>query len=90
MALIIKEFGRVRLIEFNRPEQRNAFNCQQFAETREALSAAQVDPNVAVVVLTGAGKAFSAGADLEDMRRKTEGTGEPADFPEFLDCISGV
>ena len=84
MALIIKEFGRVRLIEFNRPEQLNAFNYQQFSETREALSVAQVDPNIAVVVLTGAGNAFSAGADLEDMRRRTKSAEEPSDFSEFL------
>ena len=76
MALSTKDFDRVRLIEFNRPEQLNAFNYQQFAETREALSAAQVDSNIAVVVLTGAGEAFSAGADLEDMRRKIKGTKE--------------
>ncbi len=88
MALITKDFDRVRLIEFNRPEQLNAFNYQQFAETREALSAAQVDSNIAVVVLTGAGEAFSAGADLEDMRRKIKGTKEPTDFPEFLDVLA--
>ena len=40
------------------------------------------------MVLTGAGNAFSAGADLEDMRRKTKGAEEPTDFPEFLDVLA--
>jgi enoyl-CoA hydratase/carnithine racemase len=88
MTLIAQQFGRVRLIKFNRPEQLNAFNRQQLTETREALSAAQVDPNVAVVVLTGEGNAFSSGADLDDMRRKVKGAEEPAEFPEFLAVLA--
>jgi enoyl-CoA hydratase/carnithine racemase len=88
MPVIVKELGRVRRIEFNRPDQLNAFNHEQLSETREALILAENDQDVAVVVLTGCGKAFSAGADLQDMNQKTIGTVERPEFPQFLATLA--
>lgn len=55
---------RVRTCALNRPDALNAFNAQQYDDVSEALLAAQDDPAVRVFVLTGSGRAFSAGADL--------------------------
>ena len=52
-----------------RPKIRNAFNEVMIAELREVFSILVEDPNLRVVVLTGAGTAFCAGADLNWMRR---------------------
>ncbi len=88
MSLIVEDLGRVKRIEFNRPDQLNAFNHQQFSETRDALILAENDRNTAAVVLTGNGEAFSAGADLEDMKLKTKGSLDRNEFPEFLAALS--
>src|SRR5262249_49541865 len=56
--------GAVLILTLNRPHQRNAFNRQMWHETRDALRDAQDDPGVHVVLVTGAGSAFSAGPDL--------------------------
>ncbi len=64
--ILTEDQGRVRLLTLNRPEALNAFNSKMFEALANALSAADADANVAVVVLTGAGRAFSAGADLAE------------------------
>ena len=64
-ALIRSELHRgVRLLTLDRPEALNAFNSDQFELMAERMIEAQDDPATRVVALTGAGRAFSAGADL--------------------------
>lgn len=60
--------GVLRLI-MNRPEVHNAFDDQQAQRLIDALLAAGEDSRVRVVVLEGAGKSFSAGGDINYMRR---------------------
>lgn len=57
----------VLLLTLNRPEKLNALSKQLLAELAAALSEADNDPAVGAVVLTGKGRAFSAGADITDM-----------------------
>jgi enoyl-CoA hydratase/carnithine racemase len=52
-----------------RPEQRNAIDAELAAALRDALEAAADDPAVRAVILTGEGKAFSAGGDLSRFER---------------------
>ena len=56
--------GAVRTLTLDRPDKRNALSAGLVTALREALDAAAHDDGVRVVVLTGAGKVFSAGADL--------------------------
>jgi enoyl-CoA hydratase/carnithine racemase len=65
--LRIDDHDRVRLLTLDRPDALNAFNEALYDATTEALLAAADDPGVAVVVLTGSGRAFSAGTDLLEM-----------------------
>ncbi len=62
----------VRLIRWNRPEALNAFNDEVWDSTRDALAAAQAHPELRCVVLTGTGRAFSAGQDLAEMAAPVE------------------
>lgn len=55
-------------ITMNRPQVHNAFNATMIGELAHAFHSARVDEDVRVVVLTGAGKSFCAGADLNWMR----------------------
>lgn len=56
--------GRVATLTLNRPDKRNALSHELVAALRKALVRAADDEEIRVVVLTGAGNAFSAGADL--------------------------
>lgn len=56
--------GRVARVTMDRAEKRNALSAALVADLREALGRARADGDVRVVILTGAGRAFSAGADL--------------------------
>lgn len=67
----IDQRGVARLT-MNRPDIRNAFNEELISEICEAMGRLNADPNVRVIVLTGAGKAFSAGADLNMMQRASK------------------
>jgi enoyl-CoA hydratase/carnithine racemase len=64
----------VRVIAFNRPEVRNAFDPAMYLEVTEALHEAAADQGVGAVVLTGRGAAFSSGADLREMASIASGT----------------
>jgi len=61
--------GKWARVVLNRPEIRNAFNDVMIRELRQVFAALSQDPALRVVVLTGEGKAFCAGADLHWMRR---------------------
>jgi enoyl-CoA hydratase/carnithine racemase len=54
------------LVTINRPEKLNAMNRAFFRELPALMAAFDADPDVAVCVITGAGKAFSAGGDIAD------------------------
>ena len=70
MILQIDDEKRVRTLTLNRPDALNAFNEALYQATAEALHQAAEDPGVAVVLLTGAGRAFSAGNDLKEMQAR--------------------
>lgn len=90
MVLAVEDAERVRTITLNRPDALNAFNEELYDATAEALLAAATDDSVAVVLLTGAGRAFSAGTDLLEMHaRTTDPTFVPGKhgFTGFLDAL---
>jgi methylglutaconyl-CoA hydratase len=67
--LAIEKQGPVGLITLNRPERHNAFDDVLIAELTEAFRSMEGEDSLRVVVLSGAGKSFSAGADLNWMKR---------------------
>lgn len=69
MGLLIDDTSRVRTLTLDRPEALNAFDEALYDATTEALLEAAEDPGVAVLLLTGSGRAFSAGTDLLEMHR---------------------
>jgi methylglutaconyl-CoA hydratase len=60
--------GSARWIILDRPEIRNALSAQLMTQACTALEEAMRDPHVRSIVITGEGKAFSAGADLNEMK----------------------
>jgi enoyl-CoA hydratase len=59
--------GDIGLIELNRPKVLNALNRQMVSEVLTAMEFYDQDPTVKVIVLTGKGRAFAAGADIDEM-----------------------
>jgi enoyl-CoA hydratase/carnithine racemase len=70
-AVLIERQGAVALISLNRPERLNAWSPDLGAALLERLREASADEAVRGVVLTGVGRAFSAGADLKNPRTHT-------------------
>ncbi|MBN3779002.1 enoyl-CoA hydratase/isomerase family protein [Burkholderia sp. Ac-20345] len=64
--LLTDDYGAVRVLTMNRPDKRNALNNALTTELLNALREADQDPAIGAVVLTGAGKAFCAGADVTE------------------------
>jgi enoyl-CoA hydratase len=70
-TIIYETRGPVALVTLNRPKALNALNAQVARELGQALHAADADPAVGCIVITGSEKAFAAGADIKEMRGKT-------------------
>jgi 2-(1,2-epoxy-1,2-dihydrophenyl)acetyl-CoA isomerase len=69
--------GAAATIELNRPETLNAWNTQLGHDLLAAVTAVAEDDDVRAVVVTGAGRAFSAGADLRDLSADRTAGGHP-------------
>lgn len=67
--VLVEDRGHVRWLRLNRPEAMNAITGTMLGQLNEVLKAADDDPAVRVVVLTGAGRAFCAGLDLRQAAR---------------------
>jgi 2-(1,2-epoxy-1,2-dihydrophenyl)acetyl-CoA isomerase len=68
--------GRVRWITINRPERHNALDRETILSLRDGIAESDGDGDTRVVVLTGAGRAFSSGADLRASRESQSPAGE--------------
>jgi enoyl-CoA hydratase/carnithine racemase len=88
--LQVSDERRVRTLTLDRPEALNAFNEALYDALADALLEAAEDPDVAVVLLTGNGRGFSAGTDLLEMHRiATDPTFERGrhGFPGLVDAL---
>lgn len=85
-TLLQKLDAGVLTLTFNRPDKKNAFTHAMYTEAREALSAAESNDAVRVVVLTGAEGAFTAGNDLGDFLQHPP-TGEDAPVFRYLRAL---
>ena len=65
-TILFHNDGGIARITLNRPERLNSFTVAMHTELRDALQKVQVDPEVRVLLLTGAGRGFCAGQDLSD------------------------
>src|SRR5512140_2525726 len=71
-------------ITLNRPAARNAMSDAMNQALGRQLAAAELDPAVKVVVLTGAGQGFCAGGDVKGMDARNSGGGRPMTLDEAI------
>jgi len=67
----LEKKGRVAVITMNRPEKRNALNSEVRQELYNVLKRIDSDENIRSAIITGAGEAFIAGADIQAMKNYT-------------------
>lgn len=90
-AILLERRGSTAWITLNRPQEMNALSDTMCSELLAAIEQIERDPQIRVVVLTGAGRAFCAGADLKGVFESagTEpGSGDP--MTAFLDLVAGM
>ena len=74
-TILFELTGGIARLTLNRPDRLNSFNSAMHAEVRDALARLASDASVRVLVLTGAGRGFCAGQDLNDRAVAPDGTG---------------
>ena len=74
----------VLTLTLNRPEARNAMSGEMTGALAERLAWAELEPEVKVVVLTGAGQGFCAGGDVKGMNERNSGAGRPQTIDEQI------
>jgi enoyl-CoA hydratase/carnithine racemase len=80
-TITVEQRGRVSLLTLNRPEKLNAWTPAMMVDLRKAMEAAVADNATGAIVVTGAGRAFCAGADI-DAVFKTNAEARDASQPE--------
>jgi 2-(1,2-epoxy-1,2-dihydrophenyl)acetyl-CoA isomerase len=80
-ALLFERSGGVATLTLNRPASRNALTTGLFLEMERMLLEIEADDALRVVVLTGAGRGFSAGADLKPVANEERRLAEASSFP---------
>ena len=70
-TIIVEISENVALVRLNRPESLNALNSQLLGELTDALTDADNNDKVRVIVLAGCDKAFAAGADIKEMATRS-------------------
>jgi len=79
--------GGVMTLTFNRPDKKNALTSEMYAALADGFAAAEADPAVRVILLTGAGGAFTAGNDLQDFLARPP-QGDEAPVSRFLRALA--
>ena len=80
-TVLYEKKGRVAYIILNRPDRLNAINDEMPPEIERAVQRADSDPNVHVMILEGAGKAFCSGYDLSEYGEQNSTSSVIQDMP---------
>src|SRR4051795_6255487 len=95
-TILAETRGRVELLTLNRPEKLNAWTPRMSEELAAAIERANGDDAVGAIVMTGAGRGFCAGADMDETFKTRPDGGDPGDnteggsggMPEGLDWVA--
>jgi enoyl-CoA hydratase len=86
--ILFEKHGRTAWIYLNRPDEMNAISKELVQELDQGLRHGEKDDEIRVLVLSGKGNAFCAGADLKDFLAGLQGKSGPG--PDFLDQITSL
>ena len=74
--VVLEVRDSVAIVRLNRPERMNAFTFRMVADIRKAVDRAAADEKAVGIIITGTGRAFSAGLDAADLARSASGTAQ--------------
>jgi 2-(1,2-epoxy-1,2-dihydrophenyl)acetyl-CoA isomerase len=77
-SIVVEKKNQITRITLNRPQALNAFNDQMGDEFYAALKEAEKDPETRCLIVTGAGRAFSAGEDVSGLKERYAGGSHPS------------
>jgi enoyl-CoA hydratase/carnithine racemase len=86
--ILVERQGAIQRIQINRPEKKNALTGAMYTAFAEAILAADRDPGVHVMLIGGAGDAFTAGNDLRDFLAHAPRGAGPRPVLDFLQVFS--
>jgi len=89
-TILVERRDRVALITLNRPKALNALSLRVMEELTAAAAAADVDPDVGCIVITGSERAFAAGADIKEMAPRSFQQMHAADWFAGWDALNRV
>jgi len=75
-AVLVEKDGPVLIVTLNRPEKRNAVNCEAMCRLYDAWVELDRDPALRVAILTGVGNTFCAGMDLSEIGKMQKGVAD--------------
>jgi enoyl-CoA hydratase/carnithine racemase len=84
--ILVSDTARVRSIQMNRPEKKNALTGAMYTALTAAIGSAEADPAIRVITITGAGDVFTSGNDLKDFLDAASGSDKPV--MRFLAAIA--
>ena len=76
MTILVENIENIRIITLNRPEKLNAITLEMATELTSALQEASADSTVKCIILTGKGRSFSSGGDVNEMAEHSPKAGE--------------
>ena len=76
MTLLVENDGSIRIITLNRPEKLNSITLEMATELNKAVKDAEKDNSVKCLVITGKGRAFSSGGDVNEMGKHLPKAGD--------------
>jgi len=82
--IIFESSNQIATITLNRPERLNAYTYQMAIELWDAIMKVENDPNLRVLIITGAGRGFCAGADLSGGAKTFDGSSRPKEYVENI------
>ena len=88
--LLGRRLGNVAVLTFNRPERRNALSSGVYTGFATALPIIANDPDIRVLMVTGAGGAFSAGGDVKAMNERNEAVASGRAAPSIEDKVADL
>lgn len=88
--ILVEKRGRVALLTLNRPEKLNAWTPRMMVELTAAMREAAADINVGAIVVTGAGRGFCAGADVDAVFRANSDARDSAEDAPAADDSDGT
>jgi enoyl-CoA hydratase/carnithine racemase len=87
--LIVTRAHGVMEIRFNRPEKKNALTRAMYDGVVAAFAAAETEPEIRVIMLTGTGDTFTSGNDIKDFQQRAGNSNAPAASP-FLTALAAL